>query len=716
MLTIGIPTYNRKKILEVMASSLYESDISIPHNIRIYDDCSTEYGIEKLKEIFPTATSIKINDVNLKADKNTYQMYHDFLSTSDELFFNADSDLIFKKDWIKTALKLFEKTNGILSVFNANSHESYKIIDDELCLKKTIGAAGTLFHRDRLSEFLANIASPDTLTEIDWQFSKYFNSIELPIYCVKNSLVQHIGYFGQNSKYFFDFGRNFKVETSNQGQIINDIFEKFIDTIRNLEKEKDINDQVINKQNNSFFYHLRRCMFLLIKTILPKKIFNFLKAKKNKNKTTKNINILFDATVFARSYIKGSSNRSGIYFVAYNILKYIADDPYFVINFYVNDNFNNVKYFKKDSLLSQFPVYLNLKENKLFNIEVHKNNIKTTNNIIKKFLYSLKIIKNHINLFFCHNNNSLLKRIDIFFSPLYPANKEVKNYPSIIHFIILHDLIPVLFDKDFFTLDNHWFNSIIKSLDKETHYFCNSNYTRNDFLKYYGDKLDENKMIVTYISSSQNFYPDHDKTKLVAALNKYKIKYKNNNNYIFSLCNLDPRKNLIFTVKCFIKFISKHNIEDLYFYIGGSKWNEFIYQLEKEIDNFNKYRDKIAGLGYVNDIDVNVLYSNSLFFTFISKYEGFGVPVLEAMQAGTPVISSNSSSLPEVVGDAAIVIEPDSEDQCIKAFENLYFNEDLRKSYIEKGFERAKLFSWEKTVEIMRDYIISSLQKNDKKI
>ena len=276
MLTIGIPTYNRKKLLELMASSLYDSDISIPHNIRVYDDCSAEYGLDELKKIFPTAASIKINETNLKADKNTFQMYRDFLSTSDELLFNADSDLIFSKDWLKTALKLFERTNGILSVFNANAHETYKQIDNELCLKKTIGAAGTLFHRDRVSEFMANLSSPDTLTEIDWRFSEYFNSIGLPIFCVNNSLVQHIGYFGQHTKYFFDFGRNFKIENSNQGQIINDIFENFIDDIRKLETERT---KLYDKRDKDFLYHFRHCFVLILKKILPEKSFEKLRIK-----------------------------------------------------------------------------------------------------------------------------------------------------------------------------------------------------------------------------------------------------------------------------------------------------------------------------------------------------------------------------------------------------------------------------------------------------
>ena len=312
-------------------------------------------------------------------------------------------------------------------------------------------------------------------------------------------------------------------------------------------------------------------------------------------------------------------------------------------------------------------------------------------------------------LVYRRNNDLLLKSTDVFFSPMCPVITELNLYPHIKHFIILHDMIPVIFYKDSINLDNDRFSIIIKSLNKDTYYLCNSNHTKNDFIKHYGNQLDEKKVMVIHHATSQNFYPDYDKTKLSAVFNKYKINYKDNNKYIFSLCNLEPRKNLIFTVKCFIKFISKHNIEDLYFYLGGSQWNKFICQLKKEIGNFDKYRDKIAGLGYVNDVDVNILYSNSLFFTFISKYEGFGVPPLEAMQSGTPVISSNSSSLPEVVGDAAIMIDPDSEQQCIKAFEDLYFNEGLRKTYIAKGLERAKLFSWEKTADKMKKAVFETV-------
>jgi len=222
----------------------------------------------------------------------------------------------------------------------------------------------------------------------------------------------------------------------------------------------------------------------------------------------KNFNLLYDATIFAKSYIKGSSNRTGIFFAAYNTLKYLADDPQFIITLYIRDNFNNIKYFKKDILLSQFPVCINSKETPLFNIGVHKNNIKMTHNIIKIIFYSLRIIKNYLfMIFFYKNNSSFFKTIDIFFSPLNPANNEFNIYPSIKHFIIFHDMIPVISDKDSVNSDTHWFNFIVKALNKDTYYFCNSNHTKQDFLKYYGNQLDEKKVIVIHHATSQKFLP-----------------------------------------------------------------------------------------------------------------------------------------------------------------------------------------------------------------
>jgi len=276
MITIGIQTYNRKKILETMANSLYNSDLSIPHNIRIYDDCSSEYNKDFLEELFPTAKTIKINQINLKADKNMYQMYIDFLNSSDQLIFTADSDLIFTKNWLNKSVKLINKTNGIFSIFNSLIHEPYEKICEQFCLKKTIGAAGTIFSKERLSEFLSTIKSINNVISLDWQFSEYFEKANIPIYCVNNSLVQHIGYSGQNAIFYFDYGRNYKVDSTEQGQIINDIALSFLDDIKNKEKQRAIE---IEKQDNNFLFHLYRCIIIPIKWIIPKKLLRFIRLK-----------------------------------------------------------------------------------------------------------------------------------------------------------------------------------------------------------------------------------------------------------------------------------------------------------------------------------------------------------------------------------------------------------------------------------------------------
>lgn len=423
--------------------------------------------------------------------------------------------------------------------------------------------------------------------------------------------------------------------------------------------------------------------------------------------------MLYDATLFARGCFDRGV-RTGIFFVGYNIFKQFINDKRFNIILYIHDEVRAVTLFKNDDLFSHFPACINTEETPKFNINAHKENIRKTTNIAIKLLYFLKLVKNYLYLFFYRRNNTrLLETVDIYFSPMYTAPPELKIYPNIKHFIMLHDTTAIIYPHYFPDIisNDHWFNKLTKSMNKQTYYFCNSECTKNDFLKYYGKQLDENKLSVTYVASSHDFRPCYcDKIKITGILEKYHVKYNNNSNYIFSICTLEPRKNLPFTIRCFINFIKKHHIDNLYFFLGGGKWDNYIHMLEEQIDTIAENSDKIVLLGYIDDNDVNIFYSNSMFFTYISQYEGFGMPPLEALQAGTPVITSNNSSLPEVVGDAAIMIDYDSEEQCIKAFEDLYFNEELRKYYINKGFERAKHFSWEKTVNKMKEVIINNVK------
>jgi hypothetical protein len=246
MVTIAIPTYNNLDLVKIMSASLYRSDLSVPHNIRIYDDCSTDYNLDELRELFPTAASVHRNASNVKADRNIYLMYRDFLLSQDEYFFNADSDIIFSKNWLSTAIDLIPATNGILSIFNAHSHPVSRIFNQDLCIKETIGAAGTLIARERVAEIINTFSYDDSTQSFDWRCSQYFTSHSTEVYCTINSLVQHIGYHGQNYlSGFFDYGENFIVEDIKTGQVINDIFKLFLITNRehhiNLMKKIDKN-------------------------------------------------------------------------------------------------------------------------------------------------------------------------------------------------------------------------------------------------------------------------------------------------------------------------------------------------------------------------------------------------------------------------------------------------------------------------------------------
>ena len=139
--------------------------------------------------------------------------------------------------------------------------------------------------------------------------------------------------------------------------------------------------------------------------------------------------------------------------------------------------------------------------------------------------------------------------------------------------------------------------------------------------------------------------------------------------------------------------------------LGGGHWDKFLPQLEKEISDLSEYKDRILKIGYVDDEDLSPLFSGAEMFVYPSIYEGFGMPVLEAMQCGCPVITSNVSSLPEVIGEAGIQINPHSDSEMLAAYEKMYFDKNFREECSRKGIERAKQFSWKACVDKMLDVI-----------
>lgn len=291
--------------------------------------------------------------------------------------------------------------------------------------------------------------------------------------------------------------------------------------------------------------------------------------------------------------------------------------------------------------------------------------------------------------------------IDVFLSPCYKIPDFIHAYPNISRYTILHDCIPYLLPQYFGGIDQ-WFGKLANSFQDDDFYFSNSEYTKTDFLKYW-PQIDEKNITTSLIAANFLYKPNKDKDVLEAAKEKYKIPL--DKKFIFSCCSLDPRKNLLRCIRTFIQFIDKNKIDDLVYVISGKDVMRDAEKWAGKIPDFYKYQDKIIKAGYVADEDLEILYSNAQWFVYTSQYEGFGMPPLEAMSCGCPVITSNNSSLPEVVGDAGQMIDWDSDEQHIAAYERYYMDEKYRKAMAKKGLERSKLFSWKKTVDVILDKI-----------
>lgn len=245
--------------------------------------------------------------------------------------------------------------------------------------------------------------------------------------------------------------------------------------------------------------------------------------------------------------------------------------------------------------------------------------------------------------------------------------------------------------------------SVYDSINCNTTIITISENSKNDIEKYI-IKDKQNKVINLSSGINKNKF-----FKIKHIANKYYKKYNFlNKKYILSVSNIRPYKNMIFLVNSFINFIDKYKINDLYLVLCG----EFGEDIDRLFDNINKnkfYKDKIIITGFIPDKDINIIYNKAFCFSFPSLFEGFGLPVLEAIQCNIPVISSNITSLPEIYGDAGIGFNPRNEIELIDALHSIYFNENIRKQLIKNCNIQKKKFSIKNTARnymniIKKDY------------
>lgn len=420
--------------------------------------------------------------------------------------------------------------------------------------------------------------------------------------------------------------------------------------------------------------------------------------------TEKRLKILYDASILVDGEFDNGC-RSGVYFAALNILNELCKREYLDITLFSElskgAGLNNV-------IESKFPLQKSIYKNGLVSQRIflllaflrEKRTHFFQHTLIRKFLSLIEISVIscydcffYVKCFFCKSN-----LFDVYFSPFSAAPWYIRSQKKIKKYIILYDIIPFKIEEYSNQKQIGWFGRLMRHLNSFDGYFAISQATKDDFSRIC-PHLEPSKINVVYLAANEKYC--HQKNNISANFVKKKYNLPQDKRYIFSLCTLEPRKNLIRAVRTFVEFVEKNKINDLIFILGGRAWKMFPEKIKAEFSDPSVFSKYVLMVGYVDDDDLPILYSNAEWFVYTSQYEGFGLPPLEAMRCGCPVITSNNSSLPEVVGDAGIMIDWDSDEQHVSAYEKYYFDEQIRKKNSAKGLVRASLFSWSNTVDKM---------------
>lgn len=225
--------------------------------------------------------------------------------------------------------------------------------------------------------------------------------------------------------------------------------------------------------------------------------------------------------------------------------------------------------------------------------------------------------------------------------------------------------------------------------------------TKKDIIRLFNVRKKE--IHVIYEGVSEEFKPLEGKK-----LQKIREKYNLPSKFILNVGTIEPRKNLVRLIKAYS--LLPENLKNIYKLVIVGKKGWYYEDIFKTVKNLNLQK-KVEFTGYIPDEDLPLVYNLSEIFIYPSLYEGFGLPVLEAMACGIPVITSDVSSLPEIVGDAGILVNPRSTLQIKNAMKLLLENEKLRETLKEKGIERAKKFQWRNTARKLLN-LMENLRKS----
>jgi len=297
-------------------------------------------------------------------------------------------------------------------------------------------------------------------------------------------------------------------------------------------------------------------------------------------------------------------------------------------------------------------------------------------------------------------------QFDLIFSPgLYGPFRIPAGVASV---MVVHDLTRYLFPH-FFP-----FNPMQKVLDllaypamlrRYDHILAVSEATRKDLITLF--KVSEEKITVAYHGAEEAFQPLSDNKAQEKFLKTHGLKKP----FILFLGTLEPRKNILTLLKAFTGILDQIPHDLVLVGQKGWKWEPIFKEMERP-----ELKQRVHWVGYVPDPDRVLFYNAAGFLAYPSWYEGFGMPLLEAMQCGCPVITSRKSAMPEVVGEAALLIDPNSLEDLQGAMLRLVREPGLAEKLKTAGFEQAKKFSWETSARITLEVFENLMRKKDSRI
>jgi glycosyltransferase involved in cell wall biosynthesis len=279
-------------------------------------------------------------------------------------------------------------------------------------------------------------------------------------------------------------------------------------------------------------------------------------------------------------------------------------------------------------------------------------------------------------------------KVDLFFSP----DGYLSLSTAVRQLAAIHDINFVHRPQDLPWLKAKYYNYFFpRFARKATRIVTVSQFSKNDIHQTY--QIEKDQIDVVYNGVNAQYQPITDAEKF-----QVKERYTDGADYFLYIGSLHPRKNIVGLLMAFDAFKTalKSNVKLVI--VGGNMFKTG--EIQQTCGNM-AFRNEVIFTGRLSNDELHQVLGASLALTFVPFFEGFGIPVIEAMSAGVPVICSNTTSLPEVGGEAALFVDPYSTEQIVKPMISVFQDSRLRKTMIEKGFVQQEKFSWDRTAQLL---------------